>query len=277
MPAFWWKTVRVISLWQEENLPRRLCTFSKLGNETEKSPLLCNASNSTVIPWRVLLKTIASLWFFSQDVQTAPSITSTHLQQCDYPSGRWDCSSTSCRSSKQREEFPVGLDWCRRRAPQLPHCGTKGWRGGTLPLRRWSRAAISPSLLGDFLALFVSLGFQLATMRGLPLSLDASWWIYFRGPTTEGQLDSNVQEERNRVSFSYAGERRVIRLHFGIVIKDPLGKRSHIISSKKKIMSDEMHCWSCWGEESVDMLQQLPDLAKVCMRKTYKNVITCAN
>lgn len=50
----------------------------------------------------------------------------------------------------------------------------------------------------------------------------------------------------------------------------------HLLEKKKKeIMSDEMHCLSCRGDESVDMLQQRPsgfelsgsDLPKVCMRK----------
>lgn len=47
-------------------------------------------------------------------------------------------------------------------------------------------------------------------------------------------LERTGGEKQRQVSFSYARERRVIRLHFRIVIKDPLGKQLHIISSKKK-------------------------------------------
>lgn len=100
---------------------------------------------------------------------------------------------------EQREGFPVGLDCAS--APPL----RRGW-GGTLTRQPSLRAAISPV----FLPLFVSLGFQLATMRGLPLSLGAGWCSYFR--PAEGQLRS----ERSRAAslFPRAGAGRVIRLHF---------------------------------------------------------------
>lgn len=254
MPAYSDKKQRVLSVFGEGLRGRKSATSTvrllfagkwsrKKAPNLKKHPLGCLFFSSCAMPpiglWypgEFSLKIIALLCFlfFSPNVQTAPSITSTHLQQCDYLPLR---EMRLQFNLLQHEEFPVGLDWFRRRPPQLPHCGRKGWREGTLTRRCTSRAAISPSPL----TLFVSLGFQLATMQGLPLSLGVSWWIYFQGPPAEGQLDWNVQEERTAPGLFF-----IIR-----------GKGSHLSSFR------DCHKGSAWQTAAHHLLEK----KKLCQIK----------
>lgn len=239
-------------------------------------------------PGEFCLKTIASLlffFFFSQTYKQPHPLHRHIFNSVITPQGDETAVQPPAEAASSVRSFlwdSAGVGGVRLHSPTV--AGTEGRRGGSCdspPFVKGRELAVSPRRLSSpsIFALFISPGFQLATMRGLPLSSASNLVNLFPGRPRGWRatwLERTGGEDSRRVSFSCAGERRVIRLHFRIVTKDPLGKRSHIISSEKKeIMSDEMRCLSCRGDESVDKLQQRPsgfelsgsDLPKVCMRK----------
>lgn len=72
------------------------------------------------------------------------------------------------QQQQQLEEFPVGLSWCQRRAPQFPHCGRELCDFLPLVKDRSRRLPASPRLFSSRSLFPVS--FQLAKCEQLPLS-----------------------------------------------------------------------------------------------------------
>lgn len=141
------------------------------------------------------------LSFFFPDVQTAPSITSTHLQQCDYPSGRWDCSSASKQKQQAARAVSCGTQLVSEACGSIA-AGTEGRRGrssDSLPFVKGRELAVSP---WQFPRALYFAGFSISNNERAPAIVpeQSGESISGEAPAAEGQLASNVQEERTRAA-----------------------------------------------------------------------------
>lgn len=244
--------------------------------------LLCNASYWTVIPWRVLPENhCIALFFF-------PRRTSSPIHYIDTSSTVWlPLREMRLQFNLQQEQQAAWRVSCGTRlvaeacasTPSLRQKGMEGGNSDSPPFVEGADPAASPRRSPHALCFT---GFSISNNAKTPTIFGRKLVNLFPGALgwRATWLERTGGDESRRVSFSNAEERRVIRLHFGIVIKDPLGKRSHIISSKKKIyirwnallkLSRRRERWHA-AEACVGLIKQ-----KSAWEKKDKNVITCTN
>lgn len=141
--------------------------------------LPCSASNSALIPWRVPPENhcIAPFFFFFFQTYKQPHPLHRHIfNSVITPQGDETAVQPPAETASSVRSFlwdSAGVGGVRLHSPTV--AGTEGRRGGScdsLPFVKGHELAVSPRRLSSpsIFALFISPGFQLATMRGLPLS-----------------------------------------------------------------------------------------------------------